>query len=132
MGRPTDWLYQLVFQRVADLSAELRTEHVDSPDRFVVDEMSHADWDTAFCSGQVSRTWTHDSEGLKAGQTEEPAECRGMFFKVGLVRFHIAADRKRVLFEYRVGPRYGRGFTYRVVGQGKLGRLMPDGTMWVS
>ena len=49
-----------------------------------------------------------------------------MFFTHGVVRFHITADRKRIVFVYVLGPLYGRGRVFRVEGQGRTGCLEPD------
>jgi hypothetical protein len=60
-------------------------------------------------------------------------EQRGMFYERGVVEFFIDTDRKRVLFTYTLGPRYGRGMIFRVVGQGTTGRLTPcAGPAWIS
>jgi hypothetical protein len=53
-----------------------------------------------------------------------------MFWQLGLVRFHIDSDRKRVALEYVVGPHYGRGAVFRVAGQGKYGQLRSEGPVW--
>jgi hypothetical protein len=55
-----------------------------------------------------------------------------MFYEQGLVEFCVAADRQRVLVTYTIGPRYGRGTAFVVVGQGARGRLVQDGEFWVS
>src|SRR5437868_1050501 len=89
------------------------------PDRLRIEEVGGADWEAARCVGPVRRVWTFGPGGLRAqsGQEEAAAECgdgRGVFWRVGLVRFHVAADRGRLVLEYAVGPLYGRGVVLRV------------------
>ena len=56
----------------------------------------------------------------------------GMFYERGVVAFCIDSDRKRLVFTYTLGPRYGRGMTLGVIGQGAKGRLSSRGISWVS
>jgi hypothetical protein len=103
-----------------------------------VEETTDADWESAFCRGSIRRAWRLDATGWQPEDAEkEPfragGELRGMLWLVGLFRFHVTGDRKRVLFQYQVGPRYGRGMTLRVAGQGRRGRLLPTGgCCWIS
>jgi hypothetical protein len=140
-GWRTDWLYRLVFREVADLWAEVRSGNPEMgrpPELLVIEELGGADCQTARCLPPVRRVWTFGPEGLqpRPGDEENLAACagrRGMFWRVGLIRFHVAAGRRRVVFEYVVGPRYGRGLILRVAGQGKKGRLRPEaGPAWLS
>lgn len=47
-------------------------------------------------------------------------------------------DRKRLVVNFGFGPRYGRGYIYRVIGQGTRGRhkgrlhLDPTAASWIS
>jgi hypothetical protein len=138
-GWRTDWLYRLVFKEVAAVWEKVRSEGRSlgtPPDWLCVQELRRADWENLRCLGPVRRAWSFRSGGLSPlppeGVDPDCGEPRGMFYQVGRVRFHIA-DRKRLVFEYTVGPRYGRGVFFRVAGQGKRGRLHLDGPlMWVS
>jgi len=105
---------------------------------FLISETLDADWEESRCRGNAHRRWTYQS-----GQPEpllcveegdvDLGEQRGMFYERGAVTFCIDTDRKRVVFTYTLGPRYGRGMTFGVIGQGTKGRLSPTGgTMWIS
>jgi hypothetical protein len=139
-GSRTDWLYRLIFREVGDLWEGVHSgdpEMGPPPDWLRVEELGGADWVAARCLGPVRRVWTFGPEGLHAqsGEEEAVAECgeaRGVFWPVGLVRFHIAADRERLVFEYAVGPLYGSGMVLGVTGRGTSGRLCPAGPEWVS
>lgn len=138
-GWRTDWMYARIFREVGNLWEEVRTGDPrmgTPPEQLRVEEMCGADWEGARCLPPVRRVWTFGPDGLHPQMGEAgPAECgaaRGMFWQVGLVRFHVAVDRRRLVLEYAVGPRYGRGRVFRVAGQGKKGRLCPVGITWIS
>lgn len=108
------------------------------PTALVVREMAEADWDCPNCVGSVLRQWLY-----RGGEPEllplhdradtDVGELRGQFYERGMVAFHVAPDRRRVLFTFGVGPRYGRGLILRVEGQGSDGRLIPsEGPQWRS
>ena len=139
-GWRTDWLYRLIFQEVTDLWESVRSGDGRAgppPDRLRVEERCGADWEAPRCLCPVRRVWTFGAEGLRPGPGEREAvtrcgERRGTFWQVGLVRFHIADDRTRLVLEYVVGPLHGRGMVLRVTGQGPGGRLCPEGPEWIS
>src|SRR3954449_845930 len=136
----TDWLYRVIFREVSNLWESVCSgdrEEGPPPDRLRIEELGGADWEAARCLDPVRRVWTFGPEGLQAQPEAEVAvaECggdRGRFWQVGLVRFHIADDRQRLVLEYVVGPLYGRGMVLRVTGQGTSGRLCPEGPEWIS
>lgn len=140
MAWQTDWLYQLVFTEVANLWNKLHTSKSGMgvpPDEFRIEEMSGAAWEVAQCRGRVRKAWTFNAESLQFQSADRKASRdrgtqSGMYWQVGLVQFHVGEDRKRIAFEFVVGPRYGRGMVYRVIGQGKRGRLEQEGARWVS
>jgi hypothetical protein len=101
-------------------------------------EMLEADWEDSRCRGNAHRQWMYQG-GQPAllppveGNDIDLGAQRGMFYERGLVTFCIDTNRKRLVFTYTLGPRYGRGMTFGVNGQGNKGRLSPAGTtMWVS
>src|SRR5262249_52350365 len=116
-GWKTDWLYQLIFKEVAAVWGKVRSEGrklVPSPpwlgtppDWLCVQEFRRADWENLRCLGPVRRAWSFGGKELSPLPPEEVdpdcGERRGMFYEVGRVRFHLAADRKRLVFEYTVG-----------------------------
>jgi hypothetical protein len=142
MGWQTDWLYQLVFDEVERVWQRAIKDGVarfgPAPKCLVISEMLEADWEESRCRGVANRQWTYQGGHPKLlspceGNATEFGEQRGMFYELGVVTFCIDADRKRLVFSYTLGPRYGRAMTFTVIGQGKNGRLAPaDGRLWVS
>jgi hypothetical protein len=106
------------------------------PTALVVREMGQADWKRAYCRGDVRRQWVYRGSSPEPVAPEaEPdlGEGRGMYYERGVVDFHVASDRRRVLFTFTVGPRFGRGLIFGVEGQGAGGRLSPGaGPVWKS
>lgn len=142
MGWQSDWLYQLVFAEVERVwhraCLDGQGNLGPAPDVLLVYEASEADWERVRCRYGVRRRWS-----FRGGQPEllsgeasaanDLGERRGMFYERGRVEFCVAADRARVLLTYTLGPRYGRGAIFDVVGQGTRGRLAPGaGESWVS
>lgn len=139
MGWQTDWLYQLVFQEVADIWQRSRNfnEQLGAPPTSLrVYEFAQADWDGPHCRGKANRAWQYDeTAGLQPSEVidEQQPTIQGAMYDVGVVRFHIATSRKQVLFEYVLGPRYGRGHIFDVEGQGSRGELKRSmNRQWVS
>jgi hypothetical protein len=140
MGWQSDWLYQLVFAEVGRVWADIAdgSEFGPPPIALVVREMAEADWDGPHCAGEVRRQWLYrggEPEPVPP-QGESGADVgarRGMFYERGTVAFHVAPDRRRVLFTFTLGPRFGRGLILGVEGQGAGGRLCPGpGPQWKS
>jgi hypothetical protein len=139
MGRQSDWLYELIFDEVEKVWEQANKEGAGrfgpAPSDLLISEMHDADWEESRCRGNPDRQWTY-----QGGQSLSPAEVsaidvgerRGMFYERGVVAFCIDSDRKRLVFSYILGPRYGRGMTFVVIGQGAKGRLSPSGICWVS
>ena len=142
MGWQSDWLYQLVFDEVDRVWHRAIKDGAGrfgpAPTTLLISEMRDADWENARCRGDAHRQWTY-----QGGQPElvplaedgavDVGEQRGMVYERAAVTFCIDCDRKRIVFNYTLGPRYGRGMVFAVIGQGAKGRLSPTGgTMWVS
>jgi hypothetical protein len=142
MGWQSDWLYQLIFHEVERVWRVAVKEGAGrlgpAPTILQVSEMDEADWVHAWCRGVVLRRWTLQGgkpESLTLDQQGDAdlGERRGMFYERSAASFCIDSDRKRVLFTYTLGPRYGRGMVFDVMGQGTKGKLRPNGgPMWVS
>jgi hypothetical protein len=161
MGWKTDWLYRLVFERVRDVWTEGRAysenynEHTQAAvypelrqpplERLIVVQFADAELSVPCCTGAVLRVWRYDSAGLVPLPGEPPKPIvvereqriqgrRCNLFLQGVVSFYISPDRKHVVFTFALGPLYGRGYTYAVSGQGKMGRLSPapDSVAWIS
>jgi hypothetical protein len=147
MGWQNDWLYQRVFDLVEDVwqKAERETRRLPAPhvmpDYLLVTEYSQADNERARLVRPELRVWKYDGSHLVPLCGEESHYClnlqpviRGMYYSTGMTGFHIAKDRRTVVWNMCLGPLYGRGLVYRVRGQGKRGMLEPhEGAIgWIS
>jgi hypothetical protein len=144
----TDWLYQLIFDEVARIWTRAIRESTSAimgppPDFLLIRECGDADWERVLCRPPILREWTYRGTAfeLRASSDAEPLPPltqQDAFYNYGDVRFHIRPDRKKVVFEYVLGPLYGRGIVHRVVGQGRRGKMRgwlagdPDSMSWIS
>jgi hypothetical protein len=99
----------------------------------VVSEYESGDPSTSRCYAPAKRRW-HFRGGADFGLVGDDAAAaasagrpRGMFYDVGRVGFFVTEDRRLVVFEYILGPRYGRGLLFEVHGQGREARLGQSG-----
>jgi len=148
MGWKSDWLYGLIFSEVEALwkralqewktSRDNYKQPGDPPACFVVQQCANGDWQFPDYGDPVIRQWQYEGTDFRLLTSNdlrlpEVAHNNRMFWRVGQVRFHIAASRKHVIFSYVIGPRYCRGSIFQVVGQGKRGKLKPAaGPGWIS
>lgn len=137
MSWETDWLYSLIFAEVRRLwnrarreSTTMGTDFGPAPRCLIISEYSDGNFTNATCRGLRKRQWRYSGdEHLILIEPDDPGISHvsetpdQMFFSVGEVRFSISADRKSLIFEYALGPRYGCGQVFQVHGQGKSGRL---------
>jgi hypothetical protein len=142
MGWQSDWLYSLIFDEAAKLWLQAQKEGSGkfgpAPDRFYIQQCADVDWEQIFCQPPILQVWSLEATSppaLVVAPSSSPDHAvRGMFFRDGTVRFHIAGDRRRVAWNHFLGPRYGRGKVFRVHGQGQRATLEQDPTFgeWVS
>ena len=153
MGWRTDWLYRKVFSLIEavwrqahpEIDPDIPPQLGSPPNLFCVFEHESADTKEAFCSGTVKRAWRYDgtemvpvlpAQGDERLRLERrtPVPLGQMYFRTGVFRFHISEDRKRIVFEYLVGPQYGRGYAYTVHRQGRTGTFGSDParSCWIS
>jgi hypothetical protein len=141
MGWQSDWLYDLIFLEVEKVwrraLAYGSMGHGPPPAALLVSEAREGDWQTASCRSEAVRHWIYRGREpeplLLAGAEPDPGQRRGMFYERGLVAFCVAADRKQVLFTFVLGPLFGEGMVFDVVGQGAQGRLSRSaGPSWIS
>lgn len=142
MGWKSDWLYAVVFKMADAVVDKARNDARQlakaSPITWVLAEYSQADWNFPVCGGPVMRTWTKSQcDWQETPEILDVAPPRSKLadfcYPTALISFHVAEDRKRVVLNYSVGPRYAGGRIYRVSGQGIRGKLTPaDGPSWIS
>jgi len=137
MGWKTDWLYGLIFAEIRRIWDRARRDAARSPDlmgsapdSFVIRQFAAGDVACSHCLPPLQRQWIYRGDDVFVpftadADTETDVEPvrRGAFYATGTVAFHIAADRKAIIFVYGLGPRYGQAWAYRVVGQGQRAHL---------
>ncbi|HNB71863.1 MAG TPA: hypothetical protein PLS70_12155, partial [Acidobacteriota bacterium] len=137
MGWKTDWLYSLIFAEVRRLwnrarweSERMGPDFGPAPGPLIISEYSDGNFTNATCRGLRKRQWRYSGdEQLTLIEPDDPdishvsETSDQMFFSVGEVRFSISADRKSLILEHLLGPRYGCGQVFQVHGQGKRGYL---------
>jgi hypothetical protein len=149
MGWRTDWLYQLIFDEVARIWSRAVKDGITfpnsgpPPDYLLIEECGDADWERAVCLRPVLRSWTCRGADFEL-QPQAPPEHipppveRGFRDSYGIVRFQVRPDRKKLVFEYILGPLHGRGRVFLVVGQGRRGKMGgslvgdPGALSWIS
>jgi hypothetical protein len=117
-----------------------------APESFLVGEYENAilndDWNRV--ADPLLRVWLFDgisfieqdiesgiSSVLRAEQTV--ANTTSCCHTQGRVAFHITPNREQVLLTFFLGPRYGRGTVYHVLGQNQDVELVPIPLSgWVS
>jgi hypothetical protein len=147
MGWRRDWLYRRIFDLVEDVWRKTQKEAARmpppniAPDFLSVLEYANANCETARCLPPILRAWKYSGGEfvpLSDADTQEHlglcATERGMYFSSGAICFHIAPDRQRLIWTQYLGPRHGRGFVYRVVGQSRRATLEiePGTGGWIS
>ena len=136
MGWKNDWLYRLIFQQARFIWDRFDPENrsdgpLVSSLPLIIQECQRSEWRSAFVAPPIVRAWRYDGDQFEPlDPTESEAtycpEVRGIRYSIGLVRFAIVDDRRRVVFTYVLGPRYGRARVWQVKGQGGTGKLVPE------
>ena len=144
MGWRSDWLYSLLLDRARDTFAEAlraaKERSEERPRRLYAIETSAWNVDHDMTSGDPHRIWSSEDD---FSTLIDPATCQslkepkrnlgGSIHAIPIFSWFITKDRKRVLICRWIGPLYGNGGWWKVVGQGKRGRLVPGGGgAWVS
>jgi hypothetical protein len=136
----TDWIYALIFAEVRRVWYRARRDAASgaasgsAPNLFVISEYEKGDTAKARCFAPAKRRW-HFRGGADFDLVDGDApggRAQGMFYDVGRVGFFVTDDRRLVVFEYILGPRYGRGCLLAVEGEGRAARLGPsdEGAEW--
>lgn len=134
MGWQSDWLYQGIFHRIEALWHESYKDGAalgqQPPDRFVIEECATYTRNGPFCLPPAVRRWEYAGGVPILLPADSPiassTSIRGVFHAEGRIGFHITADRRHVIWNHFLGPRYARALGFRVVGQGSQGRLDQD------
>ena len=136
-----DWLYTLILQEVERVWREWCGSRTRDPD--VAAYVVAAEWSSrkgARCRGEVVRAWIRDAARLMEitvadyGQHMQKLDPPRPIKPFILVQFNIDPDRQLIAFGETYGPLAGRGWCYRVRGEGPEASLEvdPSGDRWIS
>jgi len=143
MGWKSDWLYHLIINEFRKAWKKAQKEGSGNfgpcSDEMIVYQYSGCDLNNSRCNGECLRAWIFNGDAFEAVSPDrveklKKSETQGMFYKQATGQFNISKNRRHVVLEYIFGPRYGRGYVFDVVGQGKKGclQLKPGNAFWVS
>jgi hypothetical protein len=143
MGWSTDWLYDLLLNRARLAWTEVRraAEQWDEPCPDYLVATEHSDWDRQYAMtfGEPVRIWSSrddfrslcDDAALVPGRG--PIDTTKSLFRVPTIQWYLSPDRKQVLICRHLGPRYGNGNWWNVLGQGARSKLEPsDRNGWIA
>ncbi|MDD6299088.1 hypothetical protein [Hornefia butyriciproducens] len=71
-------------------------------------------------------------EIVKVGTKNRISPVSGMYFPEGRGAVGIDSNYEYAFVSFQVGPRYGRGFRYRIIDEGESKRLGEQELIWVS
>ena len=131
MSWKSDWIYSLLFDRARQTLSEAKRASIDrsllAPEFLVATE--HANWnrETFTTSGDPIRIWS-SSDDFEKLLPDLPHQSNSVdndrsIFDIPVISWFITNDRKQVLICRWIGPRYGNGGWWNIVGQGKSGKL---------
>lgn len=135
MGWRSDWLYSLLLDRARDTFAEAvraaKERSEPRPIKLFAIETKEFNSDFDMTSGDPYRIWSSEDDfsslvdhATWQSFTEQKRDRSRSIHVVPMMSWFIADDRKQVLICRWIGPHYGNGGWWDVVGQGKRGRLV--------
>lgn len=100
------------------------------PAAIFVIEHADADWTSMLCSGPVVGAWKQDHSGLSevSAAAVDTGTTRGQYWENQLMRFHIAPDGQRVLWNDIEGPQRGQLIIFGVRGSPAEPKLQVEST----
>lgn len=151
MKETPDWILQLIFREAEAIWEQVIGDGRSSdhaPECLHVAECVIADWDRVTCWPPVLRAWRYDRAGQRTEVAPDNAIASFEFFQrvrgsednarlfdaAGRFLFHFAANKKLVLIDWIVGPRYAAGWVAKISDEGPTARLEKDPSYreWVA
>jgi hypothetical protein len=83
------------------------------PKKLHVCESRDVNWDRGYCLTPYTRAWSFDGNSLieiSVDGLPDVTKKNGMYWEIGRIEFAIDTEKKRAVYGYWLGPRYGRGF----------------------
>ena len=144
MGWSSDWLYLLLFNRARDMLAEAKCaakeRSEDGPK--VLLAMEYAAWnrELSMTTGDPVWLWSSGDDfsslldaSIWQSLKKQPRNLSRSIHSIPLFSWFITEDRKQVLICRWIGPLYGNGGWWNVVGQGDSGNLIQaNRRAWIS
>jgi len=92
---------------------------------------------TGMTIGKVIATWYISKDKIsRLDNLEKEPELNpisGMYYFEGRFLFSISKDKSNAIVEWQVGPRFGRGYKYKIVNSdGEACQLIEKEILWVS
>ncbi len=127
---------QNILRELHSSAKEMDADYYGNPPKGVVVNY-HDKFDVkGFKIGKILSVWkiTLDDimsiEDLTHEPETQPVDC--MYYKEGRMLFAIDLEKKTIVLEWQVGPRYGRGFTYNIERSNNELRILVEKLLWVS
>ena len=83
------------------------------PQILVLREACGANWERHYALAPYSKCWSFDGISFEIISPPEinwsEEEPNGMYWRLGLIDFHIDEVEKRSIYMFTLGPRYARG-----------------------
>ena len=144
MAWTSDWLYSLLLDRARDTFAEAvraATERSEEPPEKLL-ATEHAEWkrESTMTSGDPVRIWSSENDftslidpSMWQSLKIQNQDRRQSIHSVPLFSWFVSDDRKQILICRWIGPLYGNGGWWDVVGQGQTGKLVQaNRRAWIS
>lgn len=145
MGWSSDWLYELLLDHAREAWEEAKQAADErgetSPKYLLASEHAACEHALPCPKGDPIRIWSSVDDfrtllPVNPCQKQQKSGSGALpsIFPVPRVMWYIMPDRKRVLICTFIGPRYGHGRWWDIVGQGKQSilRQSDTGRGWIS
>ncbi len=128
--------YQKVFLEIGNHEIEKNGTRYGIPPKSIVVKYHDVFNTDEFKIGSILSVWRvfYDRIDYLCDLDTEPIKDPkdGMYFNEGLGYFSFNEMNNEIQFEWYVGPRYGRGFVYKIIDiEGKI-EVIQDRLIWVS
>ncbi|MCX7748203.1 MAG: hypothetical protein N2645_15155 [Clostridia bacterium] len=125
-----------ILKELRDSSKEMDVSFYGHPPKSAIVKYHDYFDENGFKIGNILAAWkiTLDDivciEDLTLEPTTQPVDR--MYYKEGRMLFAIDIWKEKIVLEWQVGPRYGRGFTYNIETSAIGINIIRDKILWVS
>jgi hypothetical protein len=136
-------LIEIIIKECQDILVEVQNSARESdmnkfgcPPEYVIVRYHDSFNTKGFKIGKILSAWKISKEKIEMVDNmniqPEIKPVDGMYFKEGNFLFSIDFGIKRIILEWFVGPRFGRGFTYNIDSIGNEFAIKRDKLLWIS